>query len=196
MSVSPLAVLPLDTGRPWRGGQQQVLLLHRHLLALGVDSTVLAPAASPLLTACRDLGLAAAALAGRRPWAGLVAPFASRGGRVLHAHDSHAVGIAALAHGAHGGAVVAHRRVSYPPGRLGWRLKYRAVARWIAVSTEIAAQLSAAGARPGTVRVVPSAVDLERFTARGGAVADLDLEADAPVVALVGFILAQRLIKR
>ena len=44
----PLSVLHLDDARTWRGGQQQVLYLHRGLLDEGHDSTVVCPRGSAL----------------------------------------------------------------------------------------------------------------------------------------------------
>jgi len=43
VSANGLKVAHLDTGRTWRGGQAQALLLMRELRARGVDQLLLAP---------------------------------------------------------------------------------------------------------------------------------------------------------
>lgn len=196
-----MRVVHLDTGRELRGGQRQVLLLHRGLLARGVDSVVLAPAGAPLLAACAGRGWPAVPLAGRRPWHPRLLGQVRRTARtadVLHVHDPHAATLAALAAGAAAPPVVVHHRRTGFPLRRGavQRLKYRRVDRWIAVTEAIRSELVAWGAAPARVRTVPSAIDLAAVRAAATAGADirqrLGLPAAGMLVAAVGALDAQK----
>lgn len=170
-----MRVIHLDTGRELRGGQRQVLLLHHALLAVGVDSLVVAPRGSPLAARCRQAGWPVATVTGRRPWhpgvVGGVRGFA-RSADVLHLHDPHATTLAGWAVGAsRSPLVVCHRRAGFAPRRgLAHRLKYRRVDRWIAVTEAVRASLVAWGVSPARIRTVHSAIDLElvRTTAAAG----------------------------
>ena len=118
--------------------------------------------------------------------------------QIVHAHDSHAVAMAAIARWVNPRlAVVCHRRVAYPPtGALSDRWKYRHVDRWIAVSTEIAEILRRVGV--DEPRIVPSAIDIEdlqRQTTEKAADrlrSELGIGVDAPVVGLVGALAPQK----
>jgi glycosyltransferase involved in cell wall biosynthesis len=118
----------------------------------------------------------------------------------VHAHDSKAAGLAALACARHSGlAWVCHRRLSYGlgSGRLS-RRKYRNVSRWIAVSNEVCRSLEAAGVAAGSCEVIPSALDVNavRAAAEAGepeAVRhQLGIDADAPVVGIFGALVRQK----
>ncbi len=197
-----LRVLHLDTARTWRGGQQQVLLLHRELLRLGVDSRVLVRAGGELAARLQELSGRPAPTFGS-PWSPDTVASVSRrarGADVVHAHDPHAAGLAAVA-GALGRSapLVCHRRVAYPLRRgLVHRLKYRRVARWVAVGGAVRRSLVAGGVPPERIRVVPSALDLDGFrrTATtadlGGLRRELGVAEDALVVGLTGALEVQK----
>jgi len=116
----------------------------------------------------------------------------------VHAHDSHAVALAAVARSVNPRlAVVCHRRVAYAPaGALSERWKYRHVDRWIAVSTEIAEVLRRVGV--DELHIVPSAVDIEDLQQQStGNVADhlrleFGIRVGSPVVGLVGALAPQK----
>jgi glycosyltransferase involved in cell wall biosynthesis len=196
-------VLHLDTGKTWRGGQQQVYLLHRELTAMGVASSLLARARGELEARCRTRGLPLRSMAGSRPWhvAGWPAlRRAANDAQILHAHDSHAAGLSAVARLFNPKlSIVCHRRVSYPVrGKVARRPKYRPVKRWIAASAEIAASLERSGVAADQVRVVHSALDVDGFQ-RAAAASDeaglrreLGLEPQVPVVAVVAALEAQK----
>jgi glycosyltransferase involved in cell wall biosynthesis len=195
------SIVHLDTSRSWRGGQLQVFLLHRELLRLGVESRLLTRAGGPLQARCEEAGLPVEAVPLMRPW---YPPAISavwrrtRRAAIVHAHDSHAATLAAIARTVNPRiAVVCHRRVTFGPrARLAERWKYRHIDRWIAVSAEIAAKLRRAGAIEP--RVVPSAVDVddlrEQATERsaGDLRSELGIDASAPVIGLVGALAAQK----
>jgi len=195
------SVVHLDTSRTWRGGQLQVFLLHRELMRLGVESRLLARLGGALHLRCEEAGLPVEPIRVMRPWylPAVVAVWRrTRRATIVHAHDSHAAALAAVARTVNPRlAVVCHRRITYPPnGALASRWKYRHIDRWIAVSTEIAEGLRRAGV--DELRVVPSAVDVDDL--REGAsrgIADrlrseLEIEASSPVVGMVGALAPQK----
>jgi glycosyltransferase involved in cell wall biosynthesis len=198
-----IRVLHLDTGKTWRGGQQQVYLLHRELTAMGVGSVLVARAGGELEARCSRQGLPLRSMAGTRAWhvsGWPVLRSAAREAQILHAHDSHAAELSAVARLFNSKlSIVCHRRVSYPlRGRVARRPKYRAVRRWIAVSNEIAASLQHSGVSPEQIRVVHSALDVDGFQ-RAAAASDeaalrreLGLEPQVPVVAVVAALEAQK----
>lgn len=196
-----MTVLHLDAGRTWRGGQQQVYLLHRELRARGVESRLLAR--GELLARCRREGLPAEELPGRGGWslAALGAVLgASRGRVILHAHDSHALGLGAVARAVWPGVcLVGHRRVSYPASRGPLsRWKYGRADAWVAVSAEVARVLGRAGIPAGRVSVVHSAIDLNALRAQAAAAdlvglrAELGIPAGSPVVGFCGAFSPQK----
>lgn len=163
----PLTIAHLDTGRSWRGGQQQVFLLVRALARSGFPQVVLAPD-GPLAARVRELDVP---LVAWRPLgdldlgAAFVAARALRGHdvRLVHAHDarSHAVGwLAARLAGVP--AVVVSRRTAFPAGTHGLsRLKYSLpVDRYLAVSASVRASLQSAHVPDHRIRVIPSGIEL------------------------------------
>jgi glycosyltransferase involved in cell wall biosynthesis len=116
----------------------------------------------------------------------------------VHAHDSHAAALAAVARSVNPRlAVVCHRRVAYPlNGSLSDRWKYRHIDRWIAVSAEIAEILRSEGV--DELRIVPSAVDIEDLRRRAAENSgdrlrsELGIRAGSPVVGLVGALAPQK----
>lgn len=153
------AVLHVASGREWRGGQAQVLLLARELRALGVAQEVVTGRGSELARRLRAAGVrvreagwtvsldprALAAIAAGVPGAG-----------VIQAHDAHALRLAGWA--ARGRRpLVAVRRVAFPLRRTGW---WARAARVIAVSDAVRAQLLRDGIAPDHVVTIPSAVDV------------------------------------
>ena len=162
-----MKVAHLDTGRSWRGGQAQVLLLMRGLAARGHESLLLAPP-GPLLEKARaagvrctpwraggewDLGAMGAAWAALRGFAPLVA----------HAHSAHAhtLGVPA-ARLAGVPAVVVSRRVDFAvAGNPLSRLKYRMpVDRYLCISRGVRDVLRAGGVAERQLALVPSGIEL------------------------------------
>jgi glycosyltransferase involved in cell wall biosynthesis len=164
----PRRVAHLDTGREWRGGQAQVLLLARGLEQRGVHNLVLAPP-GPLLERARAEGLETLAWRVRGDW-DVSAVFRAREALrrfapdVAHCHDarSHAVGVPA-ARLAGVSAVVVSRRVAFP---IRNQLKYRMpVDRYLCVSRAVAETMRAAGVPAERLAVVPSGIVLDRAAA-------------------------------
>jgi glycosyltransferase involved in cell wall biosynthesis len=117
---------------------------------------------------------------------------------IVHAHDSHAAALAAVARAVNSRLlVVCHRRVAFSlRGSAADRWKYRHVDRWIAVSGEIAAKLQRFGAADPTV--VHSAIDVEGL--RTGRETDdlnrvrreLEIPPDARTVSLLAALVPQK----
>ncbi len=155
-------VLHVGRGREWRGGEQQVLLLVRTLATRASFSQLVITGRGTRLE--QELLAATLPVAGI-PWGRAWDPRALRAlsrqvhalrrdGRqpILHAHDSHALGIALLAGWWHHIPVIATRRSVLPPGALWQR-----PACVIAISHAVADSLGKSGVPPERIRIIPSA---------------------------------------
>ena len=157
-----MRVLQVDSGRQWRGGQHQVWLLCR---ALGhepdIEQTLVTQRDSEL---ARRVGAAGIPVHGTawdmgldpRVWWHLRRTIAAFEPDVIHAHDSHALTLAATV--AKGRAVVATRRVEFHIGRFG---AWRRADRIIAISAAVKRVLVADGIASETVVVVHDGIDVE-----------------------------------
>ncbi len=170
------AVLHVASGREWRGGQAQVLLLARELRALGVAQEVVTGRGSELARRLRAAGVRVR----EATWTFSLDPRVLRviaaglpGAGVIQAHDAHALRLAGWA--ARGRRpIVAVRRVAFPLRRAGW---WARAARVIAVSDAVREQLLRDGVAPERVVTIPSAVDVAGLRAahRSGGPARLGL---------------------
>jgi glycosyltransferase involved in cell wall biosynthesis len=168
----------LDTGRTWRGGQNQVLLLARGLATRGHESVILAPR-GPLLARAEADGIGTRAW---RPAGDFDLRAAARAHDVLggwrpdivHAHSAHAQ-LPAVSLARHvGAAVIVSRRV-LPEMRVNLlsRWKYaQPVGRYLCVSEAVLESMARSGVAPARLALVPSGVDL-------GAVATLRARAES-----------------
>ena len=126
-----MRIAHLDTGREWRGGQAQVLLLARGLAARGHATLLLAPP-GPLLERARAAGLEVQPWGARGEW-DLGALLAARAAlarfapQVAHAHSAHAHALGVPAARMAGvPVVVVSRRVDFEVGGNPLsRIKYR-----------------------------------------------------------------------
>lgn len=162
----------IDTARTWRGGQNQVLLTVLGLRARGHRTAVVAHAGGELgrrmaegpdlflLTPRGELDLRAA-------WR-LARLLRQLEPAVVHAHDAHAVALAAGALSMAGAGLrarlVAARRVDFRLASNALsRWKYRRVDRFICASAAIRSLLEAGGISPERTTVVYEGVDVERI---------------------------------
>ncbi len=166
-----LRVLHVDSERPWRGGERQVLELMRRQRRRGDAPHLAAPEDSAIFARARDEGFTVHAVPMRGTW-DLPSAFALAGlHRSLrpdlvhwHAARAHALGaIASLL--APGPARILSRRVDFPVrrtvgSRLLWALPMEAIA---AISGGVREALVRSGVDPGRLRVVPSGIDLAPF---------------------------------
>ncbi|OGF15330.1 MAG: hypothetical protein A2W00_07040 [Candidatus Eisenbacteria bacterium RBG_16_71_46] len=162
-----MRIAHLDTGRTWRGGQAQVLLLMRGLRARGHDGVLLAPA-GPLLEKARAEGLEAVRWRPLTEWDPVAAWVAARvfarvRPDVVHCHSAHAQvpGVVAARH-AGVAATVVSRRVDFavathPLSRLKYRLP---VDRYFCISRGVMEVMAAAGIPRRRLALVPSGIEL------------------------------------
>lgn len=155
-----MRVLQVDSGREWRGGQNQVRLLCRELLKTGEVEQVLVTrqdgelarrAAADGVTvkgAAWDIGL------DPRAWWHLRRTIAGFQPDIIHVHESHGLTLAATL--AMGRTLVATRRVDFHVGRFG---AWRRPDRIIAISEAVRQILIGDGIVADAITVVPSGID-------------------------------------
>jgi glycosyltransferase involved in cell wall biosynthesis len=190
-------VIHLASGREWRGGQNQVLLLARALAArtseieqivvTGRRSLLarrLAAEGVPVRAVGWRAGLSLAALAG-------TIREAVRGPALIHAHDAHALTIAGVAGILTGTPYLATRRVDFPLRRPALWLRAE---RIIAISEAVRSVLLADGIPPGRVVRVHSGIDLEtvRRSRSGDIRARLGLPESGPLAVAVGALVGHK----
>lgn len=165
--MSGLKILHVDTGLTWRGGQRQVLFLHRGLLARGVPSRLLCSAGGELEARAKEAGLQVEGLPMRGEWE---FPSALRiasevrhfNATHLHLHSAHAQTLGLLGARLSGmRCVISTRRVDFAIRRhLANRWKYgRGIARFVAISRAVKEVLLRFGVDEGRIRLVPSGVE-------------------------------------
>lgn len=163
MSVPLPRILHVDSGRSWRGGQRQVLLLAAGLHDRGYRTLVVAPSGSPLVQRAERAGLPTYRLTLRGEWdvrraRELRAVAREWHADIIHAHDarSHTIGLLTQLFRPKARLVVT-RRVAFPPKRV--RLKYGwGVDAFIAISEAVRTAMVAAGIASDRIRVVYSGV--------------------------------------
>jgi glycosyltransferase involved in cell wall biosynthesis len=152
-------ILHIDSGREWRGGQRQVLLLARGLRQRDYEPLVVAAPGSPLVQRLRRAGIATSAVPMRGDW-DLVAARRIRAlartwnAGIVHAHDAraHAIALIALLDRPHIPLIVT-RRVAQPAR--GIRRQYAArVTRFLAASEAVREALTRGGVPAERVEVV------------------------------------------
>src|SRR5881394_3930584 len=165
-----MRVLQVDSGRAWRGGQNQVRLLCRELLRQAdVEQALVTKHGSELAQRAAAAGITVLGTAwdiglDPRAWWHLRRTIRAFQPDIIHVHDSHSLALAASV--ASGRTMVATRRVEFRIGRFGsWRRAGRIIAISVAVNaaaltgekdhgTLIRAAAHARGARPDLQWVV------------------------------------------
>lgn len=199
-----IRVLHLDTGREWRGGQQQVLYLHRELCARGHHSVVVTPTGSPLARRIRDENLPLREIlyhGAGDPIALflLIKAIQETEAQVLHAHTAHAHNLGFLALRLPGipkdrrPAFVVHRRVDFPPSADPLtRMRYTTEpSLFLCVSDAVRRVLLSLGVPEDRLQVVHSCIDsacIDRAagTDRAALRAELGIPADAAIIGAIG----------
>ena len=155
-----MRVLQVDSGREWRGGQNQVWLLCRELARHpDVEETLVTRQESELARRATAAGVPVQGTAWEigldpRAWWLLRRTIAAFQPDVIHVHDSHALTLAATV--AMGRKLVATRRVDFHVGRFG---AWRRPDRIIAVSAAVKDVLTRDGIASDAIVVVPDGVD-------------------------------------
>ncbi|MDD4051715.1 MAG: glycosyltransferase family 4 protein, partial [candidate division Zixibacteria bacterium] len=159
-------ILHIDTGRAFRGGQRQVVLLAERLQRQGIEQVVACPVHSELirrLASIPTVELSTYSLVRKLYLRPLRDAILAHGLTIVHAHDSEAHTLGMLLKIAIPPLkLVVTRRVVFPPrGFFGAWFKYRRqVNRFIAISAASAESLVKAGVDKDRVSVIPSGIDL------------------------------------
>jgi glycosyltransferase involved in cell wall biosynthesis len=168
-------VLMVDSERTWRGGEAQLRLLIKGLLEEGVDVELAAPPGSAIYERTREFGVPfhPVSISGGvdvvSAWQ-LRGVIRRHGFRFVHSHASHAHGIAFMACAAIAPDLrpfqVVSRRVDFAVATNSLSgLKYRRGADlYLAISSGVRNVLIECGIAPERIRLVPSGIDLEKFT--------------------------------
>ena len=190
--MSPLTrrVIHVASGREWRGGQNQVLLLARALAARrDIEQIVVTGRTTRLEDRLRNAGVPVRGVGWKTgvslaALAGALAEIV-RGPSLLHAHDAHALTIAGIAGRLTGTPYLATRRVDF---HLRRPALWKRAARIIAISDAVRGILVSDGIVPERVVRVHSGIDLEavRRTRSGEIRGELGLPLDAPLAVAVG----------
>lgn len=190
-----MRLLHLASGREWRGGQRQTLLLARGLSAEGSFSQVVLTARHGEL-ARRAVAegitvLPATWRAGLDPRAAFACRRAARHADLVHAHDAHAVTIAAVALAGRTTPLVVTRRMARP---LRHALPWRRAAGIIAISDAVRRSLETSGVPAERITVIPPAIDLHATLAVRPAEwqRELDVSEGSPVAATVAALTPEK----
>jgi glycosyltransferase involved in cell wall biosynthesis len=189
-------VIHLASGREWRGGQNQVLLLARALASRGgIEQVVVTGRTSTLEARLRQAGVPVRAVgwnAGLSPaaLAGVMLEIL-RGPALLHAHDAHSLTIAALAGLATRTPYLATRRVDF---HLRRPALWRRARRIIAISDAVRSILVSDGIPPERIVRVHSGIDLEavRRTRSAEIRRELGLPLELPLAVAVGALVGHK----
>jgi glycosyltransferase involved in cell wall biosynthesis len=162
-------LLALDLGPGMRGGQRQTVLVLAGLAARGHSVRLLARRGSPLASDARARGLDTAEVPPGSEASPALLLAVAREARtfrpgIVYAGDARGHGAAVFGRAAANAPLVVHRRVVFAPGRSPLsRLKYRAAARYLAVSHAVAASLAAAGVPAEKIAIVPDGLPADAF---------------------------------
>ncbi|MBW7863432.1 MAG: glycosyltransferase [Candidatus Hydrogenedens sp.] len=194
-------ILHVDEQTGWRGGEQQASWLVQGLAARGHRVWIAGRPGSPFLA--HDHGGAEAVrvplpLRGELDLASALrlARLVRRENiQIIHAHSSHAHGIAALACAVFRAParLVVSRRVSFPPkGHPLNRWKYARPDRILCVSECVARVMREYGAAPEQVAVVHSAVDPARVRVDPMPRAEMGVPEGAPLLVSAGSLVGHK----
>ena len=184
-------VLHVDSGRSWRGGQRQVLLLATGLHDRGYRTLVVGPAGSPLVQRAERAGLPTYRLTLRGEWdvrraRELRAVAREWHADIIHAHDARSHTIALIAQlFRRKSRLVVTRRVVFPPKRVSLKYKW-GVDAFIAISNAVRDVMVDAGMRPDRIKVVYSGVPIPQVNQPRDWRAERGWAADTVVCGIVG----------
>lgn len=190
MTAPARRIIHLASGREWRGGQNQVLLLTQALAkASNLRQVVVTGRGTPLAQRLQaagvpvrevgwHIGLSPGALAG-------ALAEARHGPSLFHAHDAHALTLAGLAATVSRSPFVVTRRVVFPIRRTGF---WARAGRVIAISAAVRRVLERDGIPSTRIVTVHSGINVEQVrNTRAGAIrAELGLPDSTPLAVSVG----------
>jgi glycosyltransferase involved in cell wall biosynthesis len=193
----------IDTATTWRGGQNQVLLTVMGLRATGERTLLVAHPDGELRRRAAE-GLDFVPLAPsheldlKSGWK-LSRLFNRTRPAIVHAHDPHAVAMAALGLSMSSlqpaPPLIASRRVDFRLKKNSFsRWKYRQVNAFVCASDAIAQLVHADGVSPSRIFTVHEGIDVERIThtPAGSVHAELWLPVHAPIVGNIGALVPHK----
>jgi len=167
-----MKILHLDSGREWRGGQQQLFYLLNFLAENHIETAAACRLGGPLQTRLRENQIS------YFPWltpgesplqtiTGLGNIIAAFNPDIIHCHDARTIlpGLWA-GHFLKKKPVIAHRRVDFPVSKAAVFFKYRRLDHTIAVSQMIKDLLIQSGVQASKICVVHDGIDGKRFVRR------------------------------
>src|SRR2546427_3968685 len=181
-----MRVLQVASGREWRGGQQQVLLLCRELSRnTAVEQVLVTKQGGELARRAAADGITVRGVGWEigldpRAWWHLRRAISAFQPDIIHVHDSHALTLAATV--ASGRSLVATRRVDFHVGRFGFGA-WRRPDRIVAVSSAVKQILIRDGIAADAIAVVPDGIDADEI--RRSAVPPFDIRSDLRLPASV-----------
>ena len=166
-----MSLFHIDSGREWRGGQRQSLLLVRELLRKGYAARFVVQPGSPLHDKASAEGLPVLPVRMRGEadfWAAfrLSRMMKRHDCRLVHFHDAHSVALgAAAARRAHVPLRFISRRVDFPvkDNRFSQRKYTQEVDGIIAISEGVKKVLLGSGIPSALISVIPSGIDFSPF---------------------------------
>lgn len=192
-----MRVLQVDSGRHWRGGQNQVLLLCHELgHETAIEQALVTRQGSELARRAANGGIALHPTTWEigldpRAWWQLRRTIAAFRPDVIHVHDSHALALVATV--AMGRKIVATRRVEFPIGRFG---SWRRTDRIIAISEAVKRVLVRDGIASDAVVVVHDGVDVAAVRRAASPALDirrqLSIPASAPLAVNAAALTAEK----
>lgn len=196
----PLNLLHVDTEKTWRGGERQAYFLIKNLAGSEFINYVAAPPKNPFFKQVQTLPCTIIPFTMRGEWDICAAWRLSRiikeyDINLVHAHTSHALGIAALAKLFCSVKLVASRRVDYALRKnIFSALKYRSADRIIAISDAIKRILITHGIPEEKIEVVKSGTELKRSSPMEVLVLweDLPIPPENNLIGIVGALTAQK----
>jgi len=163
-----MKIIHIDTGMVWRGGQRQVLTLHRGLINHGAESILLCNKQGKLYEKCTEEetdfydGFDFLGEFSRKTRQQIDYLVDTHKPDLIHCHDSHSVTLGTRHYRQ---LLIFHtRRVSYPINWLSRLFKYRNVNQHICVSKDIQHYMNQFFEHTTTIH---SCVDLKRFQSTG-----------------------------
>lgn len=160
-----MRILYVDLEREWRGGQSQALLTLRGLRDRGHEAELVAAINSPLALRSAEAGIPVHTVIrlGLRAWAAFAIRRLIRKKHfdLVHLNEPHALTAAWLARAHKKLPLLFSRRIGFPL-RKGWatHARYRAVARFVANSKNVAQSLIYSGIAPERISIVNEGVDI------------------------------------
>jgi len=172
MAIEALSVIHVDTGKEWRGGQQQAAYLHQRLIAMNIASLMICPPGVPMSAFCEREKLPYAEVRMHseldfRAALRIARLAKNRGAGILQLHTSHALTLGLLAKCFYRSVkLIAVRRVDFHVGRnylSRQKYRHRFLDKIVCISQRIRDILIECGLPKSRLTVIRSGVDTHKF---------------------------------